>query len=110
MRSWDWQASTISPKFVSGGDIEGGTHELARIVGLRIVQDVADRALFHHLAMLHDHDPVAERADDLEVVRDEEIAQPLLVLEFPEEIDDLRLDRQVERRGRLVEEDEFGFQ
>ena len=60
--------------------------------------------------MLHDHDAVTERADDLEVVRDEEIAQAPLVLELAQQVDDLGLHRQVERRGRLVEQDEFRFE
>ena len=60
--------------------------------------------------MLHDHDAVAEGADDLEVVGDEQVAEALLVLQLAQELDDLRLHREVERRRRLVEQDEFGLE
>ena len=44
--------------------------------------------------------------DDAEIVRDEEIAQSEAVLEVPEQIEDLRLHRNVERRHGLVTDDQ----
>ena len=45
--------------------------------------------------------------DDVEVVRDEDVGEPELVLEILEEVQDLRLDRDVERRDRLVADDQL---
>src|SRR4051794_6573603 len=61
-------------------------------------------------AEIHDGDPVRDVADDGEVVRDEEVRQLELVLELLEQVDDLRLDRDVEGRDRLVGDDEVGIQ
>ena len=44
--------------------------------------------------------------DHAEVVRDEDIAAAELVLQVHEEIEDLRLDRDIERRYRLVSDDD----
>src|SRR5205807_854280 len=43
-------------------------------------------------------------ADHVEVVRDENVSQAELVLEIEQEIEHLGLDRLVERRDRLVED------
>jgi hypothetical protein len=43
---------------------------------------------------------------DGQVVRDEEVGQRELVLQFVEQVDDLGLDRDVEGRYRLVRDDE----
>ena len=45
-------------------------------------------------------------AHDRQVVRDEEVREPELVLQIFEQVHDLRLDRDVERRDRLVEHDQ----
>ena len=46
---------------------------------------------------------------DREIVRDEEVGQAALALQRFQQIDDLALDRHVERRHRLVADDEFRF-
>ena len=48
--------------------------------------------------------------DDAEVVRDEHVRQLELVLQVVEQVDDLRLDRDVERRDRLVGDDQLRVQ
>src|SRR5262249_24831676 len=58
-------------------------------------------------AEVDDGDRVREQADDGEVVRDEEERELALALELAQEVDDLRLDRDVERRRRFVEHDEL---
>ena len=42
-----------------------------------------------------------------EVVADEEVGEPELLLQVLEQVDDLRLDRDVERGDRLVADDEL---
>ena len=56
-------------------------------------------------AEVHDRDAVGDVADEREVVRDEEVGQPEVALQRLEQVDDLRADRHVERRDRLVEHD-----
>ena len=57
-------------------------------------------------AEVHDRDPVADVLDDAHVVGDEDIGQAQLALELLEQVEDLRLDRHVERGHRLVAHDE----
>ena len=58
-------------------------------------------------AEVHHGDAIADVLHDLEVVRDEQVGQPLGVLQILEQVDDLRLDRDVERADRLVAHDEL---
>ena len=78
-----------------------------RVVVLRVRVDLLGRPDLDELAAVHHRDPVAHRAHDGEVVRDEEIREPEVVLEVLEQVQDLRLDRDVERRDRLVADDQL---
>ena len=49
-------------------------------------------------------------AHDAEVVGDEEVGEPEVVLQVVEQVDDLRLDRDVERGHRLVGDDQLRLQ
>ena len=51
---------------------------------------------------LHHADPVGDPAHDGQVVGDEQQAQPLARLQVGQQIQDLRLDRHIQRRCRLV--------
>ena len=51
-------------------------------------------------------DQIGDVADDRQVVGDEQVGEIELLLERLEQVDDLRLDRDVERRHRLVGDDE----
>ena len=62
------------------------------------------------LAEVHDRDPVGDVADDGEVVGDEEVGQVELLLQLDEQVEHLRLDRDVERGHRLVGDDELRAQ
>ena len=61
---------------------------------------------FHHAAEIHHHDPHRDVADHGEVVRDEQIGKPEPLLQILQQVDDLALDRHVERRHGLVADDE----
>ena len=60
------------------------------------------RALLDDPAVAHHRDPVAGLGDDAEVVGDEDDRQAAPVAEVDQQAQDLRLDRHVERRRRLV--------
>ena len=70
---------------------------------LAAFRDLDDAAEIHHA------DPARHVADHGEVVADEEIGQAELVLQVAHQIEDLRLHGDVERRGRLVADDELGL-
>ena len=69
-------------------------------------QQALGGAGFDELAVLHHRDLVRQVLDDAEVVRDEEIGDAELLLQLLQQVEDLRLHRDVERRGRLVADDQ----
>ncbi len=76
-----------------------------RVLRLR-VELVARRDL-HRVAEVHDHDAVRDVADDVQVVRDEDVGQSERSLQVLEQVDDLRLHGDVERRDRLIAHDQL---
>jgi hypothetical protein len=72
-----------------------------RLSGARLLVGV-----FDDFAEIHDRDAVADVLDDSEIVRDEQIRKVLFALQIHHQIDDLSLDRHVERRDRLVADDQ----
>ena len=65
-------------------------------------EDRLDRPLLHRPAQVHDHDLVGDVAHHAQVVGDEEIGEVELLLQVHEQVEHLGLDRDVERRDRLV--------
>src|SRR5690348_826782 len=61
---------------------------------------------FDDFAEIHNRNTLADVLDHSQIVRDEEIGQMQLLLQILEQVDYLRLDRNVERRHRLVEHEE----
>src|SRR5579883_311462 len=59
-------------------------------------------------ARAHDGDAIGDIVDHGEIVRDEEICERELPLQIFQQVEDLRLDRYVERRDRLIANDEIG--
>ena len=56
-------------------------------------------------AVLHHEDAIAHVVDDAEIVGDEQVAHPQLVLQVGQQVQHLRLDRYVQCRDRLVADD-----
>ena len=56
----------------------------------------------HHLAQIHDHDAAADVFDHGKVVADEQISKPARGLQVLQQVDDLRLYRNVQRADRLI--------
>ena len=59
------------------------------------------------LAQVHHGDPVGHVLHDRQVVRDEQVRELELLLQVVEEVQDLRLDRDVERRDGFVAHDQL---
>ena len=58
-------------------------------------------------AEIHHRDAVGDVLHHREIVRDEDVGEAEPVLQIAQQIDDLRPDRDVERRDRLVADDEL---
>ena len=74
----------------------------------RLLEDRRHRAFLDDPAEVHHGDALAEVAHDAEVVRDEDEGELAPVAQLVEQDQDLRLHADVERRHRLVGDDEVG--
>jgi hypothetical protein len=75
---------------------------MQRIAEERLLVGVLDNA-----SEVHDRDAVADVLDHGEIVRNEQVREVLFLLQIHHEIDDLRLDRDVERGDRFVADDQL---
>ncbi len=76
----------------------------------RIAVKLGRRGQFDDFAEIHHRDPVAHVLDHAEIVGDEEVGEPVLLLEFEKEVQHLRLHRDIEGGNGLITDDEAGFQ
>ena len=60
-------------------------------------------------AEIHHGDAVGDVFYDGKIVRDENVGEPEPVLQIAQQVQDLRADRHIQRRHRLVADDEFRF-
>ena len=86
-----------------------GGDEMLGVGVLRRGEDLARRAALDDLAVIHDADPVGHLAHDAEIVGDQQHRHVELVLELEQQVEDLRLDGDVERGGRLVGDQQVGL-
>ncbi len=85
----------------------GNRLEQGPCVGMgRRVVDLPDGARFHDASRVHHGHLIAHLGHDPQVVSDENQGQPVALLQLAEEIQVLRLDRQIEARRRLVRDQE----
>src|ERR1700759_2525228 len=80
-----------------------------RIRMVRLREEVGGAGALDNPAEIHDHDAVADMLHHADVVADEEVSQAKFALEVEKLVEDLRLDRNVERGDRLVADDEAGL-
>lgn len=67
------------------------------------------RGLFGAASAVHDEHVVGDARHHAQVVRDHQDAQSAFLLEAGDQFEDLRLDGDVERGGRFVGDEQFGF-
>ena len=89
------------------GAVDGGGQQAPRIGMDRRAHDLAERALLDDLARIHHRDAVADFDRDPDIVGDEDHRHAELALQFAQQQQDLDLHGGIERRGRLVREQDF---
>ena len=77
-------------------------HQGLQIRVARVAEDLLPRARLHHAPAIHHHHFVGHVGDDAEIVGDEHQRHARLGLQLLHEVEDLRLRGHVERRRRLV--------
>ena len=91
------------------GDGNRGKQRLG--VGVQgIAEDIRRRAVFHEVSEVHNAHGIGDMLHHGQVVGDEEIGKLILLLQLLEKVYDLRLDRHVQRRYRLVADHELRVQ
>ena len=83
--------------------------KLARVGMLRRLEDPFDRSLLDDLATVHDANTIGDAADDTEIVGDEQQAHSEPGSDIRQQRQDLRLHGDVQRRGRLVSDQQVRF-
>ena len=86
-----------------------GGQQHAGIGVLRVLEDPGDRAGLHHIAILHHADIVGIAAHDGEVMTDQQQGEAARGLLGGEQLEDLRLDGDVQRGGGLVGNQQGGI-
>ena len=83
-----------------------GRDENLRVGVQRPVVEIAACGKLHDLPQVHDGHAVTHVLDDTEVVGDEQVGQLEFLLEAPQQVQDLGLDRDIQGRDRLIRDDE----
>src|ERR1700687_82057 len=97
-----------SRPFAASPDVGHRCEKTASVGMQRSIEHVCDLADLAHPTQIHDYDTCREAAHERQIVRDEEISEVMVSLLFSQQIDDLRLDGNIERRHRLVEHEHGG--
>ena len=80
---------------------DGGEQRLG-IRMQRFAEDLLLGTELHHSAQIHDEDLIGNELNDTQIVRNEQICQAHILLQLFQQIDDLRLDGNVQGRNRLI--------
>src|SRR5690606_3159597 len=89
---------------------EGSLQQLTGVVMLRGGEDLLRRSLFYNFTLANDHQLMTEGPDHRQVVADKQITQIVPALQVPQQLDYLALYRAVQCRGRLIQQDQRGFE
>ena len=97
------------PAAAAGQAARDGGDQGAGIGIGRVEQHLPRRPAFHDPAGVHDADLGTDACDDREVVADQDDGEAQLAIEIAQQVDDLTLQRHVERRYGLVGDQHFRF-
>ena len=91
-----------------GGDARGRCDEPLRVLVLRVRQDLGGRPGLDDAAAVHHGDPLGALRGEAEIVGDEQHREPQLLPHVAQQRQDLRLNRHVQGRRRLVRDEQCG--
>ena len=91
-----------------GHGLGHGAQERLRVRVQRAGENLLRRAHFDDAAQVHHGHAPADMTDDAEVVGDEEVREIETLLQVLQQVDNLRLNRDIERGNRLVADDDLG--
>ena len=83
--------------------------ELPGVIVPGLIEDPFSRAVFDDTSGVHDGDVICEVANDREVVGNKNHGEVQILSELHQEIEDLRLDRDIEGGYRFVRENQPWF-
>ena len=83
---------------------------MLRVLVARLLEHLVARAELDQLAQAQHRDAVRDLRHHAEIVRDEEHAGAVFLLQFEDQLQDLRLRRDIQRRGRLVGDQQRGLE
>ena len=109
---WVWRLPAHDDPFRAAVRIgtRDGRKQGLRVRVLGVPQQFVGLSQFHVLTHVHDGDAIGDMAHDAQVVGDEEIGQTKLPLQVLEQIDDLRLHRDIQGGDGLVGQDHLRVQ
>src|SRR3954452_20479556 len=93
----------------AGSGRRNGRQQRAGVVPLGIVEQLLGGPVLDRLTIPHHEHVVAHPLDDRQVVPDEQVGQTQLSLQLCEQVEYARLDRDIQRRRRLVEDQKVWF-
>lgn len=73
-------------------------------------QHIIRRALLDNATKIHDGDAITDMMDDGEIMGNENVGKLQLLLKVRQEIEDLRLDRDIQRRHGFIENNKLWFE
>ena len=73
---------------------------------LRIVQHLIGQSLFNDLSLAHHHQPVRQQSGNRQIVRNDNRRDMQLRNQLTQQIEQPRLHRHIQARGRLVHENQ----
>ena len=86
-----------------------GAEQHLGVVVLRVGENLGRRAAFDHFAVAHDEHTVRDAAHDAQIVGDEQHPHVLGLLQVRQQVQDLRLNGHIQRRGRFVRDQNVGL-
>ena len=90
-----------------GLQIGHGMEQALRVRMRGLLKNVVLGSEFDQIARIHHGDAVGDLRDDGEIVRDEEHGEPELRAQFAKQVENLRLDGDVECSGRLISDQQL---
>jgi hypothetical protein len=99
----------MQPLRAGSVETRDGAEQAPGVRHLGVVEQIALLGPLDDAARIHDDDLVGDVGDDAEVVGDQDHRRVEVLLQPPDQLDDLRLDRDVERGRRLVGDQHVGI-